>query len=197
MIREIIRMKVNGLSNNQISKGLGKSRTTIIKYLGLIESSGICFKELLELKVEELSELFEVPNELDPFDREQVHKNFYSIFPYDEKGVKACWCHPSDSLGVFKTKHPEGVMYSQFCNHYNKWIRKSEGYMPTAHKAGEKLFIDYASKKLHIIDRETGEIRPVEVFVATLGASQYTYYHKIEELTKSCIEIISRLKNIL
>src|SRR5690606_11855992 len=86
MIREIIRMKVNGLSNNQISKGLGKSRTTIIKYLGLIESSGICFKELLELKVEELSELFEVPNELDPFDREQVHKNFYSSFPYDEKG---------------------------------------------------------------------------------------------------------------
>src|SRR5690554_3588440 len=66
-------------------------------------------------------------------------------------------------------------MYSQFCEHYNKWNRKSEGYMPTAHKAGEKLFIDYAGKKLHIIDRETGEIKPVEVFVATLGASQYTY----------------------
>lgn len=80
MIREIIRMKDNGLSNNQISKGLGKSRTTIIKYLGLIETSGICFKELLELKGEELSELFEVPNELDPFDREQIHKDLYSIF---------------------------------------------------------------------------------------------------------------------
>lgn len=47
--------------------------------------------------------------------------------------------------------------------------------MPTIHKAGEKLFIDYAGKKLDIIDKQTGEIKPVEVFVATLGASQYTY----------------------
>ena len=81
MIREIIRMKDNGLSNNQISKSLGKSRTTIIKYLGLIEASGICFKELPELKGEELSELFEVPNELIPFDREQIRKDLYSILP--------------------------------------------------------------------------------------------------------------------
>lgn len=79
MIREIIRMKDNGLSNNKISKSLGKSRTTIIKYLGLIEASGICFKELLELKGEELSELFEVPNELNPFDREQIRKDLYSL----------------------------------------------------------------------------------------------------------------------
>ena len=71
MIREIIRMKDNGLSNNQISKSLGKSRTTIIKYLGVIETSGICLKELLELKGEDLSELFEISNELNPANREQ------------------------------------------------------------------------------------------------------------------------------
>lgn len=47
--------------------------------------------------------------------------------------------------------------------------------MPCTQKAGEKFFIDYAGKKLHIIDKETGEIKPLEVFVATLGASQYTY----------------------
>ncbi|RTY97383.1 hypothetical protein EKM02_13770, partial [Flavobacterium sp. RSP49] len=55
MIREIIRMKANGLSNSQISKSIGKSRTTIVKYLGVIETSGICLKELLELKGEDLS----------------------------------------------------------------------------------------------------------------------------------------------
>ncbi len=47
--------------------------------------------------------------------------------------------------------------------------------MPGVYKAGDKLFIDYAGKKLHIIDEQTGEITPVEVFVGTLGASQYTY----------------------
>lgn len=54
MIREIIRMKDGGLSNNQISKSLGKSRTTIVKYFGAIEASGICLKELLALKSEDL-----------------------------------------------------------------------------------------------------------------------------------------------
>jgi hypothetical protein len=88
MIREIIRMKDNGLSNNQISKSLGKSRTTIIKYLGVIEASGICLKELLELKGEDLSELLEVSNELNPVNRDQIHKDLHSFFPYLEKELK-------------------------------------------------------------------------------------------------------------
>lgn len=175
MIREIIRMKDNGLSNSQISKNLGKSRTTIVKYLGVIETSGFCTKELLQLKEEELSELFEVTNELNSVNREQIHKDLHSFFPYVERELKRVGVTRHILWGEYKIKHPEGVMYSQFCEHYNKWNRKSEGYMPTIHKAGEKLFIDYAGKKLHVIDRETGEIKPVEVFVATLGASQYTY----------------------
>lgn len=175
MIREIIRMKDNGLSNSQISKSLGKSRTTIVKYLGVIETSGFCPKELLKLKAEALSELFEVCNDLNPANREQIHKDLYSFFPYVEKELKRVGVTRHILWGEYKIKHPEGIMYSQFCEHFNKWCQKSEGYMPTTHKAGEKLFIDYAGKKLHIIDRETGEIKPVEVFVATLGASQYTY----------------------
>ncbi len=175
MIREIIRMKDNGLSNNKISKNLGKSRTTIIKYVGVIESSGICFKELLELKEEDLSELFDIPNVLIPVSREQNHKDLHSFFPYLEKELKRVGVTRQILWAEYKSKYPEGVMYSQFCEQYNKWNFKSEGYMPTIHKAGEKLFIDYAGKKLHIIDKETGDIKPVEVFVATLGASQYTY----------------------
>lgn len=175
MIREIIRMKENGLSNSQISKNLGKSRTTITKYLKLIEASEISIKELLTLKTEDLWELFEVPNELNPGNREQIHKDLQAFFPYVEKELKRVGVTRQVLWNEYKSKHPEGVMYSRFCDHYSRWNRKSEGYMPTDHKAGEKLFIDYAGKKLHIIDGETGEIRPVEVFVATLGASQYTY----------------------
>jgi transposase len=47
--------------------------------------------------------------------------------------------------------------------------------MRQVHRAGEKLFIDYSGKKPHIIDRETGEVTEVELFVAVLGASNYTY----------------------
>ncbi|RTZ03601.1 hypothetical protein EKL98_11455 [Flavobacterium bomense] len=83
MIREIIRMKDNGLSNNQISKSIGKSRTTIVKYLGVIQTSGICLKELLELKENGLSELFEVSTELNPANREQIDKDLYGLFYFN------------------------------------------------------------------------------------------------------------------
>jgi hypothetical protein len=78
-------MKDDGFSNTQISKGRGKSRTTIIKYLGAIGTSGICLKELLELKGEDLSELFEASNALNPINRKQIYKDLYSFFPYHEK----------------------------------------------------------------------------------------------------------------
>lgn len=175
MIREIIRMKANGLSNSHISKSLGKSRTTIIKYLEAIKASGICMKELLELNEEALLEFFDAPSEMAPASREQVHKDLHSFFPYVEKELKRVGVTRQILWGEYKAKYPDGVMYSRFCEHYNQWSHQSEGYMPTTYKVGDKLFIDYAGKKLHIIDKETGELKPVEVFVATLGASQYTY----------------------
>jgi len=64
MIREIIRMKHKGFSNSKISQSLGKSRTTILKYLSVIEVSGLKTKKLLELSQEDLFELFEVPNDI-------------------------------------------------------------------------------------------------------------------------------------
>ena len=72
IIQEIIRLKDNGLSNNQISKSLGKSKTTIIKYICLIEKSGICMKELLELKGAELSVI--IPNKVHHSFRRKVHQ---------------------------------------------------------------------------------------------------------------------------
>jgi hypothetical protein len=127
MIREIIRMKANGLSNSQISKSIGKSRTTIVKYLGVIETSGICLKELLELKGIDLSELFEVSTELNPANREQIHKDLYSFFPYLEKELKRVGVTRHILWGEYKTKYPQGFMYSQFCEYYKKWNQKSQG----------------------------------------------------------------------
>ena len=195
MIREIIRMKDIGLSNSQISKNLRKSRTTIVKYLSAIDASGINSKDLLELNPEDLSELFEVCPYLSPTNRESVHKDLYAFFPYVEKELLRTGVTRFILWQEYKTKHPEGVMYSQFCEHYSKWSRKTEGYMPVDYKAGEKLFIDYAGKKLHIIDRETGEIKPVEVFVATLGASQYTYVEA--SFTQQIPDFISSVQNCL
>jgi transposase len=72
-------------------------------------------------------------------------------------------------------QHPDGYRYTQFCEHYRRWCRKRRLSMRQVHRAGEKLFADYAGYKPTVVDRATGEAREVELFVAVLGASSYTY----------------------
>ena len=72
-------------------------------------------------------------------------------------------------------RHPGGYGYTQFCEHYRRWCGERRLSMRQVHRAGEKLFVDYSGKKLHVVDPETGEIREVELFVAVLGASNFTY----------------------
>jgi transposase len=71
--------------------------------------------------------------------------------------------------------HPEGYRYSQFCEIYRRWVAKQRISMRQVHRAGEKLFADYAGQKPHIVDPATGECVEVELFVAALGASNLTY----------------------
>ena len=70
---------------------------------------------------------------------------------------------------------PDGYRYTQFCARYHQWARRLRPSMRQVHRAGEKTFIDFSGKKPALVDRATGEIRPVELFVAVLGASRYTY----------------------
>ena len=71
--------------------------------------------------------------------------------------------------------HPDGLRYSAFCAHYRRWVALQRSSMRQVHKAGEKLFVDYAGQRPHLVDPRTGEVVPVELFVAVLGASNYTY----------------------
>ena len=71
--------------------------------------------------------------------------------------------------------HPDGYRYSQFCEHYRRWVKRQRRSMRQAHHAGEKLFVDYSGQKPHIVDPQTGELIEIELFVAVLGASNYTY----------------------
>jgi len=75
----------------------------------------------------------------------------------------------------YREQHPDGYGYTQFCEHYGRWKRRRSVVMRHAHRAGEKLFSDYSGKKPHWIDPDTGEVHEVELFVAVLGASNYTY----------------------
>jgi len=77
-------------------------------------------------------------------------------------------------------QHPDGYRYSAFCVHYRDWVEQQRRSMRQVHKAGEKLFVDYSGKKPELVDPATGVVRPVELFVAVLGASNYTYAEATE-----------------
>lgn len=65
--------------------------------------------------------------------------------------------------------------YSQFCDRYLNWLKKQKRSMRQVHKAGEKLFVDYAGQTMPIVCQATGEVRFAQIFVAVMGASNYTY----------------------
>ena len=77
-------------------------------------------------------------------------------------------------------QHPDGYRYSAFCRRYREWLGRQRLSMRQVHTAGDKLFVDYSGKKPEIVDPLTGVIRPVELFVAVLGASNYTYAEATE-----------------
>ena len=72
-------------------------------------------------------------------------------------------------------QHPDGYRYTQFCEFYRRWLQRRGLSMRQVHRAGEKCFVDYAGQKPRMIEATTGEVIAVELFVAVLGASNYTY----------------------
>lgn len=72
-------------------------------------------------------------------------------------------------------KKTDGLKSSQFRYHFKSWSNRVNPVMHMNHKAGDKMYVEYAGETLSIIDEDTGEIKEVQFFVAILGASQYTY----------------------
>jgi transposase len=75
----------------------------------------------------------------------------------------------------FLAEHPDGLRYTAFCDRYRAWAKRHPLVMRQVHVAGDKLFVDYAGMRPRLVDPVTGEVTLVELFVAALGASNYTY----------------------
>jgi transposase len=75
----------------------------------------------------------------------------------------------------YREAYPDGYGYSQFCEHYQRWKKRLYPSLRQEYRAGERMFVDYAGQTIPIHDAATGLVMPAELFVATLGASNYTY----------------------
>jgi len=81
---------------------------------------------------------------------------------------------------AYHDQYPDGFKMTAFYRHYNLWKKCVHPSMHMAHKAGDKMFVDYTGEKLQVVDPESGEVKMMEVFVAILGASQLTYVEAVE-----------------
>jgi transposase len=75
----------------------------------------------------------------------------------------------------YRQREPDGYAYSRWCELYRAWEGRLSPTMRQAHPAGERMFVDYAGQTVDLIDPGTGEVRAAQIFVAAMGASNYTY----------------------
>lgn len=175
-IRHILRLHSQGRSKLLIASQTGVARNTLKKYLREFEQSGLSFAEVNELSDKDLEDLFIKPEEKPIKPKLQA---LFSLFPAADKELKRKGVTRLLLWQDYKKNHPDGYCYSQFKRYFAQWKAQVNPSMRIEHKAGDKLYVDFAGEKLNIIDKQSGEIQPVEVFVAILGASQLTYVEAV------------------
>ena len=86
----------------------------------------------------------------------------------------------------YKEQHPEGYQYSWFCHNYRDWTGRLDVVMRHEHRAGEKLFVDYAGQAVELTDQNSDESHNAQIFVAVMGVSNFPIPgFQIIELSKS------------
>ena len=175
-IRTIFRLYSQGRSKLSISYQAGVSRNTLKRYLNAFTSCGLTYDEISQLTDKDLEDLFGKAPErrVDP-----RLPALHEYLPHLDKQLKRKGVTRLMIWEEYSQKHPDGFRYSQFCAYYNQWKAQVNPVMHLDHKAGDKLFVDFAGTKLSLVDTQTGELRPVDVFIAILGASQLTYVQAV------------------
>ena len=170
-IKEVLRLHFdNGLGRRAISRCMGTSRTTIGGYLDRAEEAGLGWPLPESLTDHELEQkLF--PSVLSGSSVDRQLPDWSKIQEeLQRKGVTLMLLWEE-----YRDIDPQAYSYSRFCQLYRRWVGQRKLSMRQTHKAGEKLFVDYAGHTLPIVNPRTGEIRESQIFLATLGASSYTF----------------------
>ena len=170
-IRDVLRLThALGMSRRLVGEATGIGKTAVGEYVRRAAVAGLGWP---------------IPDEIDDAELER------RLFPPADTASCAArtepdWSHIHAELkrrGVtlallwqeYRAEHAQGYAYSWFCERYSDWRKRISPTMRQTHLAGEKLFVDWAGDTMPVFDPTTGEEHRAHIFVAALGASNYTY----------------------
>ena len=174
-VKEVLRLRFGlGLQQNQIARSCSIGQATVHRYLQKAATAGLTWplpEDIDDRRLEEL--LFPVaagrPSRTARYlpDFAEVRRQLQT---YKHLTLQLVW-------EEYRETQPDGYGYSRFCELYERWRRNQDVVLRQEHRAGEKMFVDWAGDTIPLYDQRTGEIRPASLFVAVLGASTYTFAH--------------------
>jgi transposase len=170
-VREILRLRAEGLSDRAIARSTRLARSTVSDYAGRAVAAGLSWPLPEGLTDTALEALLFVRGGPAPGAHRKPEPDWASLHrELRRPGVTLMLLWQEYRAGA-----PEGYGYSSFCELYEEWESRLPPVMRQVHPAGERLFVDYAGQTVELVDGRTGEIRTAQIFVAVLGASSFTY----------------------
>lgn len=172
-INDILRLNETcQLSHRQIAKSCGVARSTVAEILRRATAAGVSWP--LPVEVDDATLEARLYPETPSIPRAGTSRPVPEWATVHQelrrKGVTLALLWQE-----YQAAHPDGYQYSRFCDRYRVWLKTLDRCLRQEHRAGEKLFVDYAGQTMPVRTRPTGEIREAQIFVAVLGASNYTY----------------------
>ena len=170
-VMEILRLGLTRQwSNREIARSLCVSHATVARYIALAEKTGLTYDKAQDMDNAGLLSFLEK-------DKAPLQKKSYPVpdLNYIHAELKKKGVTLELLWQEYKSVYPDGYQHTRFCELYSRWREALNPSLYNVYKAGEKMFVDYAGHTVPINDRLTGEIRQAQIFVAVLGASNYTY----------------------
>ena len=181
-VRQILRLYASGRGTKYISQSTGVARNTVKKYLYRFVISQKSIAQIEAMSDAQMSRIFLIKEKI-----EVANKRLSDIEPL-LPSLAAMLKKRGVTKGMVYEKYilqcPDGYKHSAFLEKLNRFMQVGKPSMKMTHKAGDKLFVDFTGQKLQLVDKLTGEINEVEVFVAILGCSQLTFVMAVHSQCK-------------
>jgi len=171
-VRDVLRLNAAGVPGNEIARRVGVAPSTVRLTLKRLAAAGLGWPlptEMTDAALE--AQLFTAVGKKQGH-RRRAEPDWAAV----HRELKRKHVTLQILWDEYIERHPDGYRYSRFCELYRGWASRISVTMRQTHAGGDKLFVDYAGDTVPvIIDRLTGKTRPAQIFVAVLGASNFTY----------------------